>query len=244
MKLIRLFITLCVLFFVAFADEPVVHCIAADGNYRPAGFPKSPSVLTTLGGEPIRIIWQDQAAKDNLSLTVHRVTNTRRVPLDNGTAKAASGTWSWEWIPPITRGNVTYEIVPKKEGIAPIRVLVRNLVEFSDMFKSLQSMEWESSGLEGKEIDALTALGLRIRIGIATSNQTLPFLRMTSRDSAETKRIVTWDSEKHDQVVWRIVSPSVVEIISPRWWLSPEALTTIEGRIRFLDLFSTTPSSH
>ncbi len=227
------------------ADELTIHTIALDGSHRPAGFPEALPLLTVLGGKPVRVIWKDKAANDITPLTVDRITDTRRVPLTVGTAAASDGEWSWEWTPPVTRGVVTYEIASKNEGISVIRIEVRNPDEFRVLTKTMQTMEWEASGMDRKETDALTALGFRIRTTNAASNQALPVLRMTSSDPAQSRRTVTWDQAKPDLVVWRAASAAGdIDIRAPRWWISAEALATDEGRIRFLDLFSSSPASH
>lgn len=238
-------ILLCFACVAVLADEPAVHTIAADGSHRPAGFPEVIPHLTALGGKPVRVVWKDKAANATAPLTVDRITDTRRVPLTVGTANATEGEWSWEWTPPVTRGAVTYEIVLKKEGISPVRIEVRNPDELRDLTKALQAMEWEASALDRKETDAISALGFRLRITKTASNQALPVLRMTSSDPAQSRRNVTWDQTQQHLVVWRTGPAAAdIEIRAPRWWISPEALATDEGRIRLFDLFSTSPASH
>lgn len=239
------FILLCFASVAVLADEPAVHTITADGSHRPAGFPKALPLLTVLGGKPVRFIWKDHTAKDTTSLTVDRITDTRRVPLTVGTAAATDGEWSWEWTPPITRGVVMYEITPKNKGVSPVRIEVRNPAEFLEITKALQAMEWEASGLDRKESDALSALGFRIRTTNAAGLQALPVLRMIASDSVQSRLTVTWDQARLDLVVWRTGSAAAdIDIRAPRWWISAEALATDEGRIRFLDLFSSSPASH
>ncbi len=244
MRLSLPFFLLCYAHTAVLADEPAVHTIEADGSRRPAGVPKALPLLTAFGGNAVRLIWKDHAAKDTLPLNVDRITNTRRVPLTTGNAIATDGQWSWEWTPPVTRGVVTYEIAPKNEGVTPIRIEVRNPDEFREITKALKAMEWEASGLDRKETGALSALGFRIRATNAASHQALPVLRMTSSNPVPSRRNVTWDEAKPDLVVWSAGSATGEFVIrAPRWWISPEALATDEGRIRFLDLFSSSLAS-
>lgn len=243
MRLSLPFALLCFTHAAVLADEPAVHTIATDGSHRPAGFPDALPHLTALGGEPVRVVWKDNTTEETAPLTVDRITDIRRVPLTTGTATAKEGEWTWEWTPPVTRGVVTYEIAIKKEGISPLRIEVRNPDEFRDLTKALQAMEWEASGMDRKETDALSALGFRLRITNAASN--LPVLRMTSTNAIQSKRNVTWDQTQPHLVVWRTGSAAGdIDIRAPRWWISAEALATNEGRIRLLDLFSTSPASH
>jgi len=233
---------LCFASFAAHADEPAIHTVAADGSHRPPGFPAATPHLLALGGKTVRIIWKDPSATETIPVSVDRITDTRRIPITNTNATASDGKWSWEWAPPVTRGVVTYEIRLKKDGVPHVLLEVRNPDEFQEQTKALRSMAWEATGLDRRETAALSALGFRLRTNAAGSNQTPPQLRMTSNDSVQSRRNVTWDQTRHDRVVWRLASAAGdIDIRAPRWWISGQALATDEGRIRLLDLFSTSP---
>ena len=241
MRLSLPIILLCVASASVLADEPAVHTIAEDGSLRPPGYPAAAPHLLALGGKPLRVVWKDPSATAETPASVDRITDTRRVPHTSATATGSNGAWTFEWTPPVTHGTVTYEISIKKEGTARVLLEVRNPDEFQDQIKALKSMEWEAQGLERPETDALSASGFRLR---TTSAASTPFLRMTSSDPARLRRNVTWDQTQHDLVVWRVVTAGDIDVRAPRWWISAEALATDEGRIRFLDLFSTSPASH
>lgn len=241
------FILLCIASVAAFADTPAVHVhtVAADGSHRPQGFPNASPHVLALGGKPVRVVWKDPSAAAPVEASIDRITDTRRIPLQTATATANDGEWSLGWTPPVTHGAVTYEIVLKKEGISPMRIEVRDPAAFQDQINSLKAMDWDASGLDRSEADALSALGIRLRVTSTAGNQAPPVLRMTPSDPTQSRRNVTWDQDRHDLVVWRFgPGPGDADIRAPRWWISAEALASDEGRIRFLDLFANSPVSH
>jgi hypothetical protein len=239
------FLLICLTRAAAFAEQPAVHTIAEDGSHRTPGRPAAAPHLLVLGGKPMRVVCKDASATAEIPLSVDRITDTRRIPLTKSHAVASDGEWHWEWTPPATRGIVIYEISPTKNGMARLRIEVRNPEDFNGQLKALKSMAWEAAGLERSESDALSALGLRLRTSRTSGTLATPLLRMVSKDPTQSTRNVTWDQDRHDLVVWRFgPGPGDADIRAPRWWISAEALASDEGRIRFLDLFANSPVSH
>jgi hypothetical protein len=65
---------------------------------------------------------------------------------------------------------------------------------------------------------------------------------MRPRQGDAARRRIVWDEENPSLLVWR-PGPATgdLEARAPRWWISPAALATDHGLIRFLDLFSEPP---
>ena len=224
------------------AESPAIHKIEADGAYRPEGRPATGPHLLAVGGKPIRLIWSGNAPTAPSPTHVERVTAARRVPVATGEASAQAEGWTWEWTPPVTRAAVVYEIRIDAKSGTPVRIEVRDPEWLKERMEKLPKMAWEAAGLDPKEIAALQNLGLRQITSNARTAGTAAQLRMISSDPSNPRRQVTWDADHPDLVVWR-PGPAApdIEIRAPRWWISPEALTTDQGLIRFIDLFSEPP---
>lgn len=226
----------------ALADEPVVLRIDAAGRHLDAGRPATGPRLLAIGGKTLRLIWRGDSPATASPVRVERITASRRVPLTSGEATADGQEWTWEWKPPVTRAIVLYEIQLEAKPDTRVRIEVRDPEWIKALMEKLPAMTWESAGLDHKEIAALHKIGL-LRIGSSARNAgTTAQLRVISNEPGNPRRQVTWDAEHHDLVVWR-PGPAAgdLEIRAPRWWISPEALATDQGLIRFLDLFSEAP---
>jgi hypothetical protein len=226
----------------ALADEPAVHQIDAIGRYQDAGRPATGPRLLAVGEKSLRLIWRGDSPATASPIRVERITASRRVPVTTGEATADGQGWTWEWKPPVTRAIVVYEILLEAKPDAPVRIEVRDPEWMKTLIEKLSAMTWETSGLDHKEIAALHEIGL-LRIGSsARTAGTSAQLRVISNEPDNPRRQVTWDAEHHDLVVWR-PGPAAgdLELRAPRWWISPEALATDQGLIRFLDLFSEAP---
>lgn len=226
----------------ALAEPTAVHRIEAGGAYHEAGRPAAGPRLLATGGKPLRLIWSGNSPAGASPVRVDRITAARRIPVLTGDATAQGEGWTWEWTPPATRSTVLYEIRLNAQSGAPVRIEVRDPEWLKQRMEQLPLMTWEAVGLDHKETAALENLGLR---RIATPPPTAgpaAQLRMISSAPGNPRRQVTWDAEHHDLVVWR-PGPAAgdLEIRAPRWWISPEALATDQGLIRFLDLFSEPP---
>jgi hypothetical protein len=226
----------------ALAEESVVHRIEGDGRYHEAGRPATGPRLLAIGGKPMRLIWSGNSPSGTSSLRVERITAERRIPVVTGEANAEAKGWAWEWKPPTTRSVVLYEIRIDAKPDTPVRIEVRDPEWLKGLLEKLPQMTWEAAGLDRKEIAALQELGLRRIASSARTAGTAVQLRVISDAHGSPRRQVTWDADHHDLVVWRPgVAAGDLDIRAPRWWLSPEALATDHGLIRFLDLFSEPP---
>lgn len=221
---------------------PVEHQISASGGIEVVGRPKSPPLILALGGKDLRVIWAEDHAQAPVPVKVHRTTAARRVLIEDGQATASEHGLAWTWAPPATRSTVRYQIVLENRPDHPVTLEVRDPEWSRGIIAKLASMEWQAQGLTPAETGALT------NIGLPAISRNSPAARDPARLSAKSNqvgnpvRIVTWDEENPDLVVWR-PGPAAgeVEIRAPRWWISPEALATDHGLIRFLDLFSEPP---
>jgi len=226
----------------ALADEPVVHRIGPDGEYHAPGRPATGPNLLAVGGKTIRFSWMSGQQATPIPVRVDRITAARRIPVAKGETTADGQGWSWEWTPPITRSAVRYEISLNEKPELTLRIAVRDPQWMKGLMTKLQQMKWESANLDHGELAALSAIGLRkISPGPRSAGNTAS-LSMISDDPGSARRKVIWDGDHPDLVVWR-PGPAAgdLEIRAPRWWLSPEALATDQGIIRFLDLFSEPP---
>ena len=102
----------------------------------------------------------------------------------------------------------------------------------------------EVRSLFHNQIQAIQRIGIS-RISITPSQRGWDSARLTapSHDvGGGSVRAIIWNEEHPDLVVWR-TGPVTddLEARAPRWWISPAALATDHGLIRFLDLVSEPP---
>jgi hypothetical protein len=230
----------------ALADETATHRFSSMGSHMPAGWPKEylPKLLV-LAEKPLRLHFDGLAADWNPTVQVQRVTSSRRLPLQADSAEAIADGWQWTWTPPATRGPAVYEIRFDGEPARVVRVESRDPAWFKATLETLANqVEWEVQGLTAEERTALTGHGLRLGRAMAVKNGEDASLKMIPRQVDDARRRVVLDKDHPETVVWR-QGPAAgdIEVRAPRWWISPEALGTDHGLIRFLDLFSEPPIS-
>lgn len=215
------------------------------GGLEAPGRPESPPIILALSEKKIRLIWAK--AEGPARVIVHRVTDTRRIHIEETDATATEHGLAWTWEPPATRSTLRYQVVLESRPDHPVTLEVRDADWTSRILEKLALMEWRASDLTDEETEALTDIGLPVissnsRRGRGPARQPAR-LTARSRDvGGGSVRVVSWDEEHPDLVVWR-PGPTAgdVKIRAPRWWLSPAALTTDHGLLRFLDLFSEPP---
>lgn len=220
---------------------PVEHRISAAGIEAP-GRSKSPPIILALAGKEIRLIWVGENVQVPVPVKVFRTTAARSVIVADGEAIVSKAGLAWTWTPPATRATVRYQIVLENQPDHPVTLEVRDPEWSRGILAKLASMEWHATGLTPAETEALTRIGLPAISLAPAPGQDLARLTAKSNDAAGPIRAVTWDEEHPDLVVWR-PGPAAgdVEIRAPRWWISPAALATDHGLLRFLDLFSEPP---
>lgn len=216
------------------------HVITAVSSYQEPGRPQPQISLLAIGGKTLTITWQSSTpAEANKPVEVHRATATRGVLVEKGTASPTNEGWTWEWKPPATHGVVHYRIILDGDKEKFVKLEVRDPKRIGEMRKLIPNMTWEASNLEREELNALAKHGIRKS---GNSSATSASLTMISNNPIATRRQVIWDSENHDLVVWRPgTATGDFYIRAPRWWISPDALTTDQGLIRLLDLFFEAP---
>jgi hypothetical protein len=226
------------------ADETATHRFSSKGGHVPAGWPKEylPKLLV-FAEKPLRLHFDGLATDWNPTVQLHRVTSGRRVPLQAGPAEAIADGWQWTWTPPATRGPALYEIRFDGEPTRVVRVESRDPAWLKATLETLANqVDWEAQGLTVEERTTLTDRGLRLGRAMAVKNGENASLQMIPRQVDAARRRVVWDKDHLESVVWRL-GPAAgdIEVRAPRWWISPEALATDHGLIRFLDLFSEPP---
>jgi hypothetical protein len=228
----------------ALADEMANHRFSASGSHMSAGLPKDyKPTLLVLAGKPLRLHFEGLAADWQPTVHLLRITSGRRIPLQADPAQAIPDGWQWTWTPPATRGPAQYEIRFDGEPARVVRVESRDPTWLKATLETLNNqVDWEAQDLSAGERRALTHHGLRIGQAPAGGNNATASLQMIPRQGDATRRRVLWDKENPELVVWR-PGPSAgdLEVRAPRWWISPEALATDHGFIRFLDLFFEPP---
>lgn len=226
----------------ALADEAETHRFAGTGNYQPAGRPDFPPKLLVLAEKPLRLHFQGLAADWKPAVQLHRITSARKISIEAPEAEATAEGWQWTWTPPAARGPAHYEIRFEGEPARAVRIESRDPAWLKAKLEMLGDAEWEASGLSPAERAALAHHGLRFGRTTAGGKQDDISLKMIPRQGDAARRRVIWNEENPDLVVWR-PGPATgdLEVRAPRWWISPESLTTDHGLIRFLDLFSEPP---
>lgn len=231
----------------ALADDIAAHRFDKNGGYQPAGWPELPPKLLVLAGKPLRLdfagLAAGLAADWKPAVRMDRITAARRISLESPEAEATADGWQWTWTPPATRGPAHYELHFDGEPKRIVTIESRDPAWLKATLEMLRNqVDWDAQGLSPEERGALTARGLQLGRASASGKQSVPSLQMLPRRSEAARRRVIWDDQDPGRIVWR-PGPAAgdLEVRAPRWWISPEALATDQGLIRFLDLFAEPP---
>lgn len=219
-----------------------MHQIDAQGSYLPAGRPHHPAKILAVGGKPVEFRWEMTEQAEAPTVQVDRITDTRRLPLTTATPSFSGTTYSFLWKVPATRGVALYEIQLGSRPETVFRIETRNADWMKKSISALSRMQWESSALGTDELRALRSLGIS---AVPARDETdTAFLRMVPPQAKLGRRHVKWSDDDPDSLVWQS-GPAMgdLRIQAPRWWLSPQALSTDQGIIRLLDLFLQTPAN-
>jgi hypothetical protein len=227
----------------ALADEVEAHRFEKTSGYQPAGWPDLPPKLNVLAEKPLRLDFPGLPADWKPAVQAHRITSARKVSIETPEAEATADGWQWTWTPPKTQGPAHYEILFDGEPKRIVRIETRDPAWLKATLEMLSNQaEWDALGLTPEERAALTEHGLKLSRSSASAKTTTASLEMRPRQGDAARRRIVWDEENPSLLVWR-PGPATgdLEARAPRWWISPAALATDQGLIRFLDLFSEPP---
>lgn len=224
-----------------FAQDTEVVRLGADGAHQQAGRPREAPLVYAVAGKPLQLSWAAPNGAAASDVTVDQVTAARRVAIDQGQASVDGKAWVWQWTPPETRGVVTYEVKIAAFKKPLLILQVRDAEWFEQISGELGRMTWQGTGLNLDELDALATIGLQRIDEARDTPHGAVMLRQVPEDARAPRREVVWGKDP-DRVVW---SPGAAAgdamVQAPRWWISPKALATDHGKIRFYDLFSIAP---
>lgn len=241
MKLLIPFLTVCIVCY-AMADEIEAHRFDEKGAYQPAGWPELPPKLIVLAEKPLRLDFPGLAPEWKPTVQIHRITSARKISLEAPAAAVTAGVWQWTWTPPKTSGPAQYEIQFDGEPRRVVHIETRDPAWKKATLEMLSNQaDWDAQGLSPEESVALTKHGLQLSKSSNSKNE-IASLQMIPRQGDAARRRVVWDAQAPSLIVWR-PGPATgdLEVRAPRWWISPAALATDQGLIRFLDLFSEPP---
>lgn len=242
MKLLIPFLTACIVCPIL-ADEIEAHRFDENGAYQPAGYPDLPPKLVVLAEKTLRLDFPGLAAEWKPAVQIHRITSARKAPLEAPEAKVAAGIWQWTWTPPKTSGPALYEIQFDGEPKRIVHIETRDPAWMKATLEMLsKQVDWDAQGLSFEERSALTKHGFKVSKSSIVVKNEIASLQMIPRQGNAARRRVVWDEQANSLIVWRS-GPATgdLEVRAPRWWISPAALATDQGLIRFLDLFSEPP---
>ena len=238
MRILILFLTVG-MFCHAMAEEIEAHRFDINGTYQTAGLPDLPTKIIVLAEKSLRLDFPGLAADWKPMVQIYRVTSARKVALTAPTAEVIAGTWQWTWTPPKTSGLAQYEIQFNGEPKRVVLIEARDPAWMTSTLKMLSNQaDWDAQGLSADERAAITKHG--IQLGKESNKKDeMASLQMIPHQGNASRRRVLWDAQATNLVVWR-PGPATgdLEVRAPRWWISPAALATDQGLIRFLDLFS------
>lgn len=220
--------------------QPVV----ADGSRTMLGRPESASPQMVLTGKPLTLIWDAQAGGDALSkVRVERITATRRIEVAAGEIRKLENQWSWSWTPPKTRSVVKYRVRLEAVPDQPILLQVYSADWLSELRHTMAAMKWEAQGLSTEELTALNQAGSGVIISRPQQKGVPARIRITGKGPGNPRLELTLDEENHEMTVWKPgTGANDVRIRAPRWWISPAALATDHGMIRFYQILSQIPA--
>ena len=237
LRLLHMVIAVCTITTAA-ADEDRTHHFDTHGTHQAAGFPDQTHTSLAVAEKTVTLTFAGLAAHWNPTVHIHRITSAREIVLDPVEAQLTGDIWQITWTPPKTRGPAKYLIHLDGDPKRTVRIESRPATWIESTCEALAKSDWEAHGLTPEERQALADLGIRTRLQKSTTT----FLELRPRQGNTAHRRIVWDTENPHLLVWR---PGPVagdlEARAPRWWISPAALATDHGLIRFLDLYTEPP---
>jgi len=226
----------------ALADEAAIHRFDSHGAHQQEGFPEHAPKIFAIAEKTVTLHFSGLPADWQPVVHIHRTTVSRRIALPSTEVETAGDAWQLSWTPPETRGPAQYEIRLEGDPNRVVRIESRDPAWILATREALDIAGWEAQGLTAGERTALEELGIRTGRAASRDKQASARLEMRPCQDGTARRRVVWDGENPYFVVWRH-DPATGDlgVRAPRWWISPEALATDNGLIRFLDLFSEPP---
>lgn len=217
------------------ADEAARHRFDSRGAHQPQGYPEQTPKILAVAGKPMTLHFSGLPTDWHPVIHIHRVTAARRIAVPSVGVESTKGGWRITWTPPETRGLAQYEIRLQGEPVRVVRIETRDQKQLAAAREDLSCADWEAQGLTAEERNALAALGILTKQDEAATAS----LEIRPRKGVAPRRRIVWDKENTNLLVWHPGSAAGdMQARAPRWWISPAALATDEGLIRFLDLFS------
>jgi hypothetical protein len=242
MRLLVPLLTACIICPVL-ADVTVTHRFEKSGSYQLAGSPNLPPKILAIAGKSLRLDFPGFKADPKPAVQLYQINSARKISIQTPEAVSTAEGSQWTWTPPNTRSTANYEFIFEGEPKQIVFLEIRDATWLKATLEMLTNqVTWDAQGLSNDERTALTAHGLRLDQAVTSQKKNIASLQCIPRQGDAARRRVVWDEQESNLVVWR-QGPSTgdVEIRAPRWWISPAALATDQGLIRFLDLFSEPP---
>lgn len=198
---------------------------------------QTPTILA-IAEKELTLAFAGLSADWNPRVRIHRVSSGRQVALESVNAQRIGSLWQLQWTPPDTRGPAHYIIRFHGKPDRSVRIESRSSSWIESTRMTLAQSNWEASGLSPEERQALAHVGILTK---ATKSATASLEFRPTYAGASRRRIV-WDTDNPHLLVWRPgPGEGDLEGRAPRWWISPAALSTDHGLIRFLDMFGEIP---
>jgi len=196
--------------------------------------------VRVLGGQTLTVAWHFGAAAAQsampLTIHIHRVTGTRRVPLaDEQLVVAAEVIWSWSV--PAVRGPARYEATLELPQPVVLEIEAADRNDHEAALKALANAKLTVTGATQGELAALRTLGLRPLAERAATGVGEAVLRVAAGgEDGAWRREVRFSRDALDEAVWAAGSgPRDWRARVPRDWIAPAVIATTEGRLRLVE---------
>jgi len=210
--------------------------------------PDSPAVevrahVKALGGQQLKVAWLlgKELAKDSkpLLIHIHRVTDTRRVPLADVKLAELAETVTWAWEVPVVKGPARYEATLDLPVPVVLVIDARDRASHEAALKTLARAKITLTGAKDNELAALRLLGMKPVAARAATGVTdvMMLIEADANGAAAWRREIRFVGDASAELVW-VSGPGSNDwrVRVPRAWIAPAVLATVEGRIRLLEI--------
>ena len=205
--------------------------------------------IKALGGQNLKVAWHfgPAAAKEGKPVTVHihRVTGTRRIPLDEMKLEASAGEVIWAWDVPVVKGPAHYEATLDLPVPVVLAIEATERESHEAGLKVLAGAKITSTGAKDTEVAALRQLSLKPTVVRAAtgSNEVVILVESNGENGGVAwRREIRFSGDASGEVVWASgPGPNDWRARMPRAWISPAVLETTEGRIRLVECLLNPP---